>query len=92
MRLRIIHSKKQMDEPKSYSSGDSNDSEVGKGPFWFMSVLVPGLIKGVGRTDGKDGAQEETADQEGESDGELAVLANGGEEWLARCGLPDLVK
>jgi len=92
MKLWIIASKKKVDEPKGYSSGDSNDSEVGKGSLWFIVSTGIRFHKQGGRTDGKDGAQEETADQEGKADDELAVLANGGEEWLARCGLPDLVK
>lgn len=89
-----LSSKREVDEPKGESSGDANDGEVGKGSLWFIvRTGTKGLGPGrVGPTDGKDGAQEETANQEGEADDELAVLADGGEEWLARCGLPDLVK
>ena len=58
------------------------------------SIVSMDFLVGPGqdRTNGKDGAQKETTDEEREANEELTILADGGEEWLARCGVPDLVK
>lgn len=43
-------------------------------------------------TEGESTAQPKTQDDEEEGVEELAVLADGGDEWPARCGLPDLMQ
>jgi len=53
-----------------------------------QKAIVTGRL-GI-HTQGKAASKCQSEEQQEEADEELAVLANGGKEWAARCSLPNL--